>query len=110
LTRHAASDAIVGSIEPKLANRFAVGEEIREQRAEFEAKILVEQQLSCGGQDTALPIRRVGQARTDVRLGEFGVVTEDFLVRHSGREPAEDICHGNTHMANTRPTATLARL
>ena len=38
-------DAIVGSIEPKLPNRFGVGGEIREQRAEFEAKILVELQL-----------------------------------------------------------------
>jgi len=38
-------DAIVGSIEAKLPNRFGVGEEIGEQRAESEAKILVEQQL-----------------------------------------------------------------
>jgi len=38
-------DAIVGSIEAKLPNRFGVGEEIGEQRAEFEAKILVEQQF-----------------------------------------------------------------
>ena len=38
-------DAIVGSIEAKLPNRFGVGEEIGEQRAELEAKILVEQQL-----------------------------------------------------------------
>jgi hypothetical protein len=35
-------DAIVGSIEAELPNRFTVREEIGEKRAEFEAKILVE--------------------------------------------------------------------
>jgi len=39
------NDAIVGLIETELPNRFGVGEQIGEQCAEFEAEILVEQQL-----------------------------------------------------------------
>jgi hypothetical protein len=39
------NDAIVGSVETKLSNRFGVREQIGEQSAEFETEILVEQQL-----------------------------------------------------------------
>jgi len=37
--------AVVGSIKAKISDRFGIREEIGEQGAEFETKILVEQQL-----------------------------------------------------------------
>lgn len=87
------NDAIVGSVETKLSNRF--GDSGRTA-------------ASCGDQDTALPIRRIRQAGADVFLGELRVVTEDFLVRHPDSEPTEHIRDCDPHPADAWTTPAFA--
>src|SRR5262245_62034976 len=56
------------------------------------------------------PVRRVGQTRANILLREFGIIIEDFLMRHPRREPAKDVAHGDAKATDTRLASALARL
>ncbi len=62
------------------------------------------------GRQPALPVGGIRQAGPNIFFRQFGVIGEDFLVRHPCRQPAEHIADGDAHTANARFSAALAWL
>ena len=56
------------------------------------------------------PVRRVDQTRTNILLREFGIIIEDFLMRHAGGQPAQNVAHGNAQAPNAGLASALAGL
>lgn len=50
----------------------------------------------------------VGNARSNVIVGKFGIVAKDFLEGHSCGQPADHIVNGNPHPANRWSPTALA--
>src|SRR6266566_3680883 len=54
-------------------------------------------------------VRRVGQTRANILLGELRIIIEDFLMRHAGGQPAQDVARGNAEASNAGLAPALAR-
>jgi hypothetical protein len=57
-----------------------------------------------------LRIGGVGQGGQDILPGEFGKIIEDFFYGHSRSQVAEDIAHGDPHVANAGLSAAFSGL
>src|SRR5260221_3417027 len=62
------------------------------------------------GRQPAFPVGRIRQAGEDIFFRQFGIVGDNFLVRHPRGQPAEHIADGDAHAANARFSAPLAPL
>jgi hypothetical protein len=58
----------------------------------------------------SLTVGRIGKTGEDVVLGEFRVIPDNFLVRHSCRKPPQHIFHRDPHAADARAAAAFPRL
>ena len=54
------------------------------------------------------PVRREGLTRANVLLREFGMIIEDFLMRHAGGQPAQNLAHGNAEAPDAGLASALA--
>lgn len=64
--------------------------------------VLIEKELHLplGGQKSLFSIGCVFIAGLDVLFRQFGILLENGLGRHAGRQPFEDIINGDAHTAN----------
>jgi hypothetical protein len=55
-----------------------------------------------------LSISRISETGLDIRLLQLWKILDDFLCRHTVREPAEDIVNGNTQTPDYGTPASLS--